>query len=347
MIGQVIENSICEYCSEEFTPKRKGQRFCKPTCRVYSSQVRTGRKIQYMTAEKIAGLSEAPKLTQNELKKKVDTMRAEIDIKIEIHTNIFEYRDYPEEMQHEPNNVKDEYSKKLIEEINYLNRSITETLYKIAPGLTENVLTKPSEISKKKKYDVTIDFRKFRDVGLYGATDVTGLGLLPYPFIIYFNSDNKEMNEYDREIFYSYFPNLVHNFSRHLNAKALFVAHKTGDYDALLKKLDSKNLDNVFFIEVENRAEIEKTIKNNSVDILFVLDADYYPIDYAFLKNLQQINNKLCIIVSSENAIQTIAKGASLTMNINDKKIQDYNYNGIFCIKNKKGSEIPLFFDTY
>lgn len=339
-----LEPKTCAYCTAEFTPKRKNQIYCKETCKTYASQVRTGRRSDYRPPPVIGAL---PVETQNELKKMVDTMRAELDIKIDIHTNIFEYRDYPEEMQHEPNNVKNEYSKKLVEEINYLNRSITETLFKIAPGLTENVLTKPSEVSKKKKYDATIDFRKFRDVGLYGATDVTGLGLLPYPFIIYFHTTKKGESEYDREIFYSYFPNLVHNFSRHLNTKTLFIAHQTGDYDVLLKKLDNKNIDDVFFIEVENRAEIEKTIKNNSVDILFVLDADFYPIDYAFLKNLQQINNKICIIASSERTIHTIEKGSNLTINPNDNNTADHSYNGNFCITTKTGSKIPLFFDTY
>ena len=344
-----LEPKLCAYCNGEFTPKRKNQTYCKETCKTYASQVRTGRRSEYRPPPVIGALTIE---TQNELKQKVDTMRAELESKREIHEGINEYPrwHYPAELKGQPQSVKKEYNKNLTDEINLLNITITETLFNITPVNTKDTLRKPSEINKNKKYKPVYDFIKFCDEGNTTATQLTGLGVLPYPFIFYLYTDYHIINNdyhFDNEEAHVFLGLIACKMCEAFNPKILFLGHNKGNYDYVLKYLERKNKENIFFIESENRAEIEKAIKESDVTFLFILNALHFPIDYDFVKNLQQINNKLSVFVSSEKPIQSFIKNADVAIKPNDEKIINYSYNGDMSFNLNTGSETPLFFTEY
>lgn len=330
----VLETKVCPYCKSEFKPNRHNQIYCKETCKVYASQVRQGRKTQYTA---VATLAPPPVISLDELKAEINALRIVLDDKVNEFDELINFGIWRSGL-----GDKKEYLANLANEINSTNSNLSNRLGMLIPSNTENEPLKVGEMKESSKYNPIYDFTKFRCTTDGKHTNLAGLGKLKQPFIFYLFTDAQGREDFDRNDRHKFISNLASEFIKYLNSSILIIGNENSDYEHFITHISSIQSEHIFFIKSERRKDIEIAITQNPTEFLIILDAELQHIDFEFLRNLQRLNNRLSIIVTSEPKINTLFEKSNIAINPNNEATRNHDSEP-FGIETK--NKLPLYFN--
>ncbi len=317
---------LCANCGNEYTPKRKGNKYCSATCRVYASQERTGVRITEYKPPEIIGV---PEYNAKEGLEEIETLKnslAEVKKNISTIKNrsiIYDMKNQLQIIDNEPvmnleeRKERNERAIKLQSDLDFIVTEFDE-MQEHLPNLyiEMNVLI-------TKLFRATESYNEFmiQDIDRKGVLSGEQLDRLEkfrihYPFEqyekskneLYFNSFLHELpkpfscylTERENYITVEYYHAIIKDMLATLNPKILFVGYAFTRYD---KIKDSATSENFYFKSCHHKNDILASITLIDPEIVFIEGYEEMKLDIHFIRKMKELFYNTSFFVNT-NEIQ-------------------------------------------
>jgi ribosomal protein S8 len=318
----------CAYCAKEYTPKRKNNKYCSATCRIYASQERTGVRItKAKTPESIGStLCEEDYIKEiATLEELLETTSKNINMVLN-NTIIYESREQLKLLENqvvissEERIKRNEKALRFYENIQRIEAHFLD-LEKELPNLYDE---KNAYITKL--FRATEAYNEFmtKDIDRKGALNGEQLDRLEYyatyyPFELYEKSKHETffnnflgllkkpfsiyISQYDNDLIKKLYNVMVKDMLVTLNPKILFIGYAHQKYNQITESATNENF---YFKYCHHKQDILTVIQTIKPEIVFLECYEALKLDVHFIRKLKDVFYNVSFFFNTDETIDEL-----------------------------------------